>query len=121
MSLLTDLIAKQESDLLVTLALVDGGEDSLDIQDGLSTLTPEAIARQKGVLDDQKDRRDSLVISLSALKQIRDKGHDSLKSYDVEQAVIDEINLKQRQMADFSSLLRPIVIGADSLVVTERN
>lgn len=120
MSLLTDYLSKLEQDLVETLALVSGGEDSLDIQAGESTLSPETIARQTEAFVYLKARRDWIKSVLALLKDGDEKGFDTVKFYDVNPEVLEEIKVKQEQMARFSGLLRPILIGADALVVTER-
>jgi len=120
MALINDYLAKLEADLVETLALVAGGEDNLDIQAGESTLTPETIAKETEVLLYLKARRDWLINAISGLKENIEMGFDEIPPFDVNQSVKEEIALKQDQMKLFSDLLRPIVIGADSAVVTER-
>lgn len=120
MALINDYLAKLEADLVVTLALVAGGEDNLDIQAGESTLTPETIAKETEVLLYLKARRDWLINAISGLNENIEMGFDEIPPFDVNQSVKEEIALKQDQMKLFSDLLRPIVIGSDSVAVTER-
>ena len=120
MSLLTDYIGALELDLIDTQALVAGGEDSLDIQAGESTLSPETIARQAEAFADLRARRDWIRAVLALLKEGNQKGFDTLKFYDVNPEMLAEVRIKHEQMARFRELFRPIVIGADALVVMVR-
>ena len=120
MALINDYLAKLEADLVETLVLVAGGENNLDIQAGESTLTTETIAKETEVLIYLKARRDWLINAISGLKENIEMGFDEIPPFDVNQSVKEEIALKQDQMKLFTDLLRPIVIGADSAVVTER-
>jgi hypothetical protein len=120
MSLLKDYIGALELDLVDTQALVAGGEDSLDIAAGESTLSPEAVARQTEAFADLKARRDWIVAVLALLKEGDGKGFDAVKLYNVDPELLAEVRLKHEQMARFRELFRPTVIGADALVIVER-
>jgi hypothetical protein len=120
MALINEYLAKLKADLVVTLLLVSGGEDNLDIQAGESTLTPETIEKESEALLYLKARRDWLVSTIAGLEENISLGFDEIPPFDVSQSVKDEITLKQAQMKLFSDLLRPIVIGADGVIVTER-
>lgn len=121
MALIDDYRAKLQADLNLTLALVAGGEDAIDIGDGTeSVLSPETMAVQAEAFAWLKARRDWLRATLAALDTGLGQGFDELKLFDVPETVKNEVALKQKQMADFSALLRPVVLGADALAVTER-
>jgi hypothetical protein len=113
MPLITDYKAKLELDLKVTLVLIDGGENSLDIAAGESTLTPETVASETFAFNYLVARRDWIRAAIAKLDDGIHGGFDEIPDFSASEATVAEIAHKQAQMKQFSDLLKPIVIGAD--------
>lgn len=120
MSLIEELITELEAAETLEAGRVAGGSDLLDTAQGASTLTPDAIAALTAKIAHETEQLDLIRVAITSLKLLEAHGYPVRRVFDVGPAITDELALKQAQMLAFAGEFRPIVIGADSVAVSER-
>jgi hypothetical protein len=113
MSLISDLTAELEIALSLEQAMVDGGENLIDIAQGQSTLTAKTLEALHKKLAHETEQRNLIDVALTALKLLAAHGYPVRKVFDVQPEIAIELALKQQQMLDFAAELRPINLGSD--------
>jgi len=101
-------------------ARVLGGEDLLDIRAGESTLSPQTVALLNAKRQYSVDRLAWIRRVLALHDESVTNGYIDRKVFDVPPEVAEELEARLMAMADFAGEFREILIGADTLVVTER-
>jgi hypothetical protein len=118
MALINDLLIELKTAETLEQARVDGGSDLIDIKAGVSTLSDATLAALIEKLAHETEQLELIRVSIEALTNLVDHQYPIRRVFDIDPAVSEELAFKQRQMLDFANELRPIVIGADSGIIS---
>jgi len=119
MALINDLINELQKASVLESSRVAGGEDLLDIRSGASTLTDKTVAILQEKLAHETKQLALIGACIASLTELANHGYPTRKVFNVSAESAAELDLKQKQMREFSGELLPIVIGADLLIINQ--